>query len=216
MLAGAAALMVAGGVSLASAPAASAASSVNGTISSPNPVLEAGFALSQCEWFTEYPTWGGAVYSYIPNVSATETFTMTASSFSSNTGIGIFTGTYSEGHCLDSIRIRSDDPSMSVPVTAGQQYTVVVWGCDEPCGPDVTYSYGTFTFEYLLDAELIGPPAPPSAAAVSAIPIPAWVQAYGRFGKDAPCIEGWSASWQSWAEPVTGGWACTRSIPSLG
>lgn len=48
-----------------------------------------------------------------------------------------------------------------------------------------------------------------------ASPIPAWVQAYGR-DKDGTCEDGWDASWQSWAEPVTGGWVCTRSIPSLG
>jgi hypothetical protein len=46
--------------------------------------------------------------------------------------------------------------------------------------------------------------------------IPAWVQAYGRFGPDVACQTGWNPSWQKWAEPVTGGWVCTRSIPSLG
>jgi hypothetical protein len=42
------------------------------------------------------------------------------------------------------------------------------------------------------------------------------VQAYGRFGADATCDDGWNASWQEWAVPVTGGWVCTRSVPSLG
>lgn len=50
----------------------------------------------------------------------------------------------------------------------------------------------------------------------SASPIPAWVQAYGRSGPDATCEDGWNPSWQSWAEPVTGGWVCTRSIPVYG
>jgi hypothetical protein len=60
-------------------------------------------------------------------------------------------------------------------------------------------------------------PAPPlSDAASSAPPIPEWVQAYGRHGADAACVDGWGTSWQSWAVPVTGGWVCTRSIPSLG
>lgn len=45
--------------------------------------------------------------------------------------------------------------------------------------------------------------------------IPAWVQAYGR-DKDATCEDGWDPSWQEWAQEVTGGWVCTRSIPSLG
>jgi hypothetical protein len=47
-------------------------------------------------------------------------------------------------------------------------------------------------------------------------PIPAWVQAYGRDGMDATCEDGWNPSWQEWAQEVTGGWVCTRSIPSLG
>lgn len=53
-------------------------------------------------------------------------------------------------------------------------------------------------------------------AVADAPPIPAWVQAYGRASKDATCLDGWNPSWQSWAEPVTGGWVCTRSSPSLG
>jgi hypothetical protein len=55
-----------------------------------------------------------------------------------------------------------------------------------------------------------------TAAGSGATEIPAWVQAYGRSGADATCEDGWAPSWQSWAEPVTGGWVCTRSIPSLG
>lgn len=47
-------------------------------------------------------------------------------------------------------------------------------------------------------------------------PIPAWVQAYGRPGKDATCLPGWGPSWQQWAVASTGGWVCTRTIPSLG
>jgi hypothetical protein len=57
-------------------------------------------------------------------------------------------------------------------------------------------------------------PAPEPSATVAAIP--AWVQAYGRASSDATCLGGWSPSWQGWAVPVTGGWVCTRSIPSLG
>jgi hypothetical protein len=52
--------------------------------------------------------------------------------------------------------------------------------------------------------------------ASSATPIPDWVQAYGRASKGATCLHGWIPSWQAWAEPVTGGWVCTRDIPSLG
>ena len=65
-------------------------------------------------------------------------------------------------------------------------------------------------------AVTVSSPAPTPDPETSASPIPAWVQAYGRFGADATCADGWDASWQSWAEPITGGWVCTRSIPSLG
>jgi hypothetical protein len=56
----------------------------------------------------------------------------------------------------------------------------------------------------------------PVASSAGAPPIPAWVQAYGRASADAKCLDGWDQSWQSWAEKVTGGWVCTRNIPSLG
>ena len=56
----------------------------------------------------------------------------------------------------------------------------------------------------------------PSSPASSAAAIPAWVQAYGIFLQDDACLTGWTNSWQEWAVPVTGGWVCTRSIPSLG
>lgn len=50
----------------------------------------------------------------------------------------------------------------------------------------------------------------------SATPIPAWVQAYARASANDTCIEGWSPSWAQWPNGGTGGWVCTRNIPSLG
>ena len=47
-------------------------------------------------------------------------------------------------------------------------------------------------------------------------PIPGWMQSVGRANADAKCEAGWNPSWQSWAQSVTGGWVCTRIIPSLG
>lgn len=69
--------------------------------------------------------------------------------------------------------------------------------------------FGVGTCTYYVAFDIVGPSA-------SSDPIPAWVQSYGRFGADATCEDGWSASWQAWAQEVTGGWVCTRSIPSLG
>ena len=45
--------------------------------------------------------------------------------------------------------------------------------------------------------------------------IPPWVQAIGRLSADS-CPTGWGASWQQWAVPITGGYVCSREIPSLG
>jgi len=61
---------------------------------------------------------------------------------------------------------------------------------------------------------LIVDPAP--VAATAAVPIPPWVQAYGIFHHDDACLTSWTNSWQKWAEPITGGWVCTRTVPSLG
>lgn len=55
-----------------------------------------------------------------------------------------------------------------------------------------------------------------AAPAADSAPIPPWVQAYGRASANAACEDGWDPSWQEWAQPMTGGWVCTRSIPSLG
>ena len=50
----------------------------------------------------------------------------------------------------------------------------------------------------------------------SASPPPMWHQAYGRASVDSTCERGWSPSWAVWPNSGTGGWVCTRSIPSLG
>jgi hypothetical protein len=55
-----------------------------------------------------------------------------------------------------------------------------------------------------------------AAAASTDAPIPDWVQAYGRADKDASCRDGWSPSYAMWPNNGTGGWVCTREIPSLG
>jgi hypothetical protein len=56
----------------------------------------------------------------------------------------------------------------------------------------------------------------PSSGTSSGPAIPEWVQAFGIFHRDDACLTGWTNSWQHWAEPITGGWVCTRTIPSLG
>lgn len=38
-----------------------------------------------------------------------------------------------------------------------------------------------------------------------------WLQQVGR-QQSEECAEGWGASWAAWAEPVTGGWVCSREV----
>lgn len=73
-----------------------------------------------------------------------------------------------------------------------------------------------FGISLTLTVEALTSPTPPTTTGPAPLPIPDWVQAYGRAGKDAACQDAWGQSWQKWAEPVTGGWVCTRTIPSLG
>jgi hypothetical protein len=55
-----------------------------------------------------------------------------------------------------------------------------------------------------------------SVSVVSASPIPAWVQGYGRKSAADICDDGWKPSWEMWPNRGTGGWDCSREIPSLG
>ncbi len=41
-------------------------------------------------------------------------------------------------------------------------------------------------------------------------------QGYARVSATDTCQDGWSASWEQWPHLGTGGWVCTREIPSLG
>jgi hypothetical protein len=68
---------------------------------------------------------------------------------------------------------------------------------------------GTGAIGYTWSCVAAVPHPPPN-------PIPAWVQAYGIFHQHDACLTSWTNSWQKWAEPITGGWVCTRTIPSLG
>jgi hypothetical protein len=41
-------------------------------------------------------------------------------------------------------------------------------------------------------------------------PPPSWYQAVGRGSADASCDAGWTASWAQWPNDGTGGWVCQR------
>ena len=46
--------------------------------------------------------------------------------------------------------------------------------------------------------------------------LPPWVQGHGRGSAADACLDGWTASWDQRPHGGTGGWVCTRSVPSLG
>ncbi len=51
---------------------------------------------------------------------------------------------------------------------------------------------------------------------IDAVPVPMWLQSYGRNAADAPCREGWGPSWAQWMNAGAGGWTCDRQIPAYG
>ena len=65
-----------------------------------------------------------------------------------------------------------------------------------------------------LDADV--PPAAEVPSTPVKEPILMWVQSYGRHNQTDGCLDGWNPSWEMWMNEGTGGWVCTREIPSLG
>ena len=45
---------------------------------------------------------------------------------------------------------------------------------------------------------------------------PVWNQSYARANQDEECAAGWSPSWDFWPNGGTGGWVCNRTVPATG
>ncbi len=104
--------------------------------------------------------------------------------------------------------------SAGASLQAGRTYFAVVLnlqGWNDPLdaeGEGGTFSGtisgpGTVTFDALMSPDTY-------------VPIPPWVQGYGRHSQADLCLDGWTASWEQWPHGGSGGWVCTREIPSLG
>ena len=101
------------------------------------------------------------------------------------------------------------------PVTVQAGMTISL-----PNSATTTLPTGTWTIVLISD---FGPGANELVAGARGVyigavghPIPSWVQGYGRGSSADACLEGWTASWELWPNAGTGGYVCTRSIPSLG
>jgi hypothetical protein len=201
-----AAVLLLSGVSLTTATAASAVA-IDGTTSSSSTDVSSYYPLDSCAPFA-YPNAVGNLMTVTASSTGLATIALTATSYDDAAWVAVFEGSYAAANCIDSSLVTSAPflPSVTIPVVEGQQYVILVMGCNSTCVSPASVWYGTYTLETSF----------PGVAAADQPPIPAWVQAYGRDSRDATCLDGWDASWQSWAEPVTGGWVCTRSIPSLG
>jgi hypothetical protein len=182
-------------------------------VTTSSPDISAGYPVQdECaNWYTFYQPMYAESTSVTPPASGSYTFTMTSATFDGSnapkyTSLTLFEGSYSAGNCVATAMGRGESlVALTASLTGGTTYLLVGWGSQDGYGGVETT--GNFTVAIPFDeASPGGDPAP----------IPSWVQAYGRASADATCENGWDASWQSWAEPVTGGWVCTRSIPSLG
>ena len=194
------AVMIAGGVSLAAAPAASAAATVTITTNCDgdltlfaNPgdtiVVTMGTGcLDGLGFLASYAAEGRGFLTY--DSSANSVFTgVTSSDFwwVIANGLGTTTGT-SQLMAVD---------SLSNPLEVGSMVAIV--GNNDGASP----YFEAYIFYGGLRSD-------------DAKPIPPWVQGYGRGSAADACKDGWTASWEQWPHGGTGGWVCTREIPSLG
>jgi hypothetical protein len=185
----AAAAMIAGGVSVAVAPAASAADQSLIVFCGAT-----GYRVFPVTDITAAP--GDTVY--VTPDAGTCTERMAWASWEDAESAKYFsTPPYQEGAPFV-YTILPDAPLGTMPYAAG----------------DLPYLCNDCDVGTMLRFTIAAPSADTTPAAST--PIPAWVQAYGIFHHDDACQTGWGNSWQKWAEPVTGGWVCTRTIPSLG
>ena len=193
LLAGAAATLLLAGLGVAGAAPASAASADPAATTLPcgsdtNGANDLTITGAVGDTFTFATT----PFNYACGLSSTAT-TLGATTYVGYGGIVTVTGT--------------NDFGVETVGLAGSTATFTIVGSGS-----FTISHGFTLFTDHSSTITIRLPGDAPAAAA----IPAWVQAYGRFSQDATCQDGYGQSWQSWAEKVTGGWVCTRSIPSLG
>ena len=188
-------------------PASAATHSIlTGTVTSSDlDVSAVGYPITDCAWNT-YPRPIQAVI-YTMTASTTGTYSLDATmNPAGKVYMSQFLGAYSASDCLGSFGV-----SGTMDLTAGTEYLFAVWLC-----PDADCTYD-FTGSFEIDAA--GPGTiqwSGGRVATADVPIPPWVQGYGRATAADGCLDGWAPSWEQWPNAGAGGWVCTRSIPSIG
>jgi hypothetical protein len=178
----AAAAMIAGGVSLAVAPAASAITVSTLTIT--------GSATL---------SWTPASSDYYLLVCAPETVVADDCGTVPGPGPNLL------------YLIADGDPSVTSHTFAPGDMVEPYSGSSEVPLPAGDYAFVLVDFNNGVTSNVVH-----GTVADTYIPIPPWVQGYGRASAADVCLDGWTASWELWPNGGTGGWVCTRSIPSLG
>jgi hypothetical protein len=204
----AAAALIAVGLALGAAPAASAAGTVSITTDCNSDVdLYANVGDTVIITLSDVCAGGETVGGFVYNINGpfpdgysesgyfgtadviNSAYTWSSSSYSNDWGA------YSDGTGTTQVTTSLlASNGASVPLTIGS--TVAVTGPNGYIGP--------FRIIYR------------GSERMDATPIPPWVQGYGRGGAADACNDGWVASWEQWPHGGTGGWVCTREIPSLG
>ena len=204
----AAAVLLAGGVVVGVAPSASASTpAFSGTITTSDTDISSDYFVALCNWDDQDSPLQAASHSF--RVTDTGSYTFPAASTPSGlVFMAVFADSYSESNCIGS----DNNGNLTVSLNAGQDYELWIWLCHQ-CSTDFT---GSYTIGLTGPGELASDSPQGTDSTPASTPTPQWIQAYGRFGADAECADGWDAAWQEWAQPITGGWVCTRTVPSLG
>jgi hypothetical protein len=182
--------LIAGGSAMVAAPTASAASASVDCLTSAS-IRE--FTIAPGESFTL-------------NLANCPTFVATTSSWFNIDGSLLSGGNYSifSPSTTDFATWVATTPTTAVmvaPLTKGPARTILTMYSGPGLGGNVVEIVAT-----------VGT----AADAQAPLPIPDWIQAYGRASSDASCNSGWNPSWQEWPNGGRGGYVCTRSIPALG
>ncbi|MBI1352023.1 MAG: hypothetical protein GC156_13000 [Actinomycetales bacterium] len=195
-VAAAGACVIAGGLTLAAAPPASAASDTLNCDAATSPV---GYTLTPGETLTITAV---GCYGMTSDTNPSRYMDSLSATFSPSLQPDFCSLTVTSG-CTGSVAAFSYQ-LLTV--------TMVAPAVDQPSTRRMrTYATpeGAGTVEVWVS--VVTPPAENSSGAATP---PPWLQAYARASRSETCYEGWSPSWAQWPSDGQGGWVCERTVPS--